>query len=309
MAKKQSVKKRVKKKAQKKNSGLQSLFIFLFAIFVVLLSSVYILFSHLFSRNVAPLSPEKATAHNSVSIKAPQLTPTPTMSIPTPVPGSYCLTVPVLLYHHVEPMRMAIKEDHAQLTVDSGYFDQQMAYLSENGYHTMDVKELVNALLNKTSLPEKSIAITIDDAYEDNYTYAFQILKKYNLKGNFMIPTGLVMNPGYMTWDEIRDIESSGIGFIYNHTWSHAPLGDLPKVKIDYELHVSQQQLKEQLGKSVNIFTYPYGSFSQTAIDSLKENRFNAAFTTIHGRMQCDSNIMTLYREHIGNAPLWTYGL
>lgn len=223
--------------------------------------------------------------------------------------NSFCLEVPIILYHHIQPMADAIEEEHAQLTVDSVIFDEQMKYLVQAGYHSLSVAEVVDALRNKTILPEKSIVITIDDGYLDNYTYGFQILKKYNLKGNFMIPTGLIMNPGYMTWDNVREIRNSTIGYIYNHTWSHSALGYQNKEKIDSELSISKMQFVEQIGDSPNILTYPYGSFSPIAVQELRAHGFIAGLTTIPGRTQCDDNIMTLYRDHIGNAPLSLYGL
>ncbi len=55
----------------------------------------------------------------------------------------YCLNVPVLLYHHIQPMRIAASLGHAQLTVGSDYFDMQMAYLVANKYHPISADELV----------------------------------------------------------------------------------------------------------------------------------------------------------------------
>lgn len=221
----------------------------------------------------------------------------------------YCLDVPVILYHHVMPLYDAEENGYAQLTVDSVIFEQQMKYLKDSGYHSISLDELVDALLSKTQLPEKSIAVTLDDGYLDNYTYAFQILRKYQIKGNFMIPTGLIMNPDYMSWSHLREIRSSNLGYLYNHTWSHAALGYLTKQQIDSELRISQKQFQEKLGFTPTVFTYPYGSFSPAAIASLRSQGFKAGFTTTHGRVQCDTSIMTLYREHVGNAPLSAYGL
>lgn len=276
---------------------------------------------------------EQSTSSHSALLISPlftSLTPSPSPSpiiddperiapSPTPVTSSepsqpaqvapFCLTVPIILYHHVEPLAQAQKEGHAQLTVDSTYFDQQMNYLNQQGYHSISIGELVSALLSHHQLPPKSIAVTLDDGYIDDYQYGFMILKKYHIKGNFMIPTGLIMNPDYMTWDNVREIQHSDIGYIYNHTWSHAPLGEISKDKIDFELTTSQKQFQEQLGFQPNIFTYPYGSYSDLAIQELRSHGFIAALTTVAGRTQCDTNIMTLYREHIGNAPMSEYGL
>jgi len=222
--------------------------------------------------------------------------------------NDFCLNVPVLFYHHIEPLATAQRLGHAQLTVDSDYFDKQMAYLSASGYRSLSVDELVDALINHRELPAKSIVVTFDDGYDDNYAYAFQILKKYNISGNFMIPTGLVENKGYTTWSQLKEMAGNPLMHIYNHTWSHASLGGAGKDKIEYEIVTANKQLEDNLGKRVSIFTYPYGSYNQLVIDVLREHGFTAAFSTINGTMQCQSYIFALRRTNIGNAPLSSYG-
>ena len=79
--------------------------------------------------------------------------------------------VPVLNYHQVED------KDGNPLTLYCDQFDQQMAYLAEEGYHTITLDEMMDAAENGTPLPEKPVVITLDDGYVDNYEYAYPILK------------------------------------------------------------------------------------------------------------------------------------
>lgn len=224
------------------------------------------------------------------------------------IPNDFCLNVPVLLYHHIQPFAIAKELGQAQLTVDSDYFDKHMAYLAANGYYSISADELADALIQHRNLPAKSILVTFDDGYEDNYTYAFQTLKKYNIVGNYMIPTGLIENKGYMSWSQIKEIADTPLMHIYNHTWSHAFLGTEAKDKIEFEIVTANKQLENNLGNKVRIFTYPYGSFNQLMVSVLREQGFSAAFSTINGTLQCESYIFALRRTHIGNAPLSSYG-
>lgn len=221
----------------------------------------------------------------------------------------YCLNVPILLYHHIEPMEIASKSGHAQLTVDSGNFEMQMEYLKLNNFHTISADELADALIYRRSLPEKSIAITMDDGYEDNYTYAYQILKKYDLTGNFIIPTGLLEKEGYMSWSQLKEISDNPKMRIYNHTFSHAYLAGETKEKILDEISKAQEQLVNNLGKPIDVFIYPYGAFDESIFGLLKDMGFKAALSTNGGSTQCTSDIWKLKRLHIGNAPLTSYGL
>ncbi len=230
-------------------------------------------------------------------------------------PNGFCLQVPVLLYHHVQPQSVAQQKGQTSLNVDNGIFDQQMGYLAAKGYQTISAEQLINALVAHTKLPANSVVITLDDAYLDNYIYAYPIFQKYHLTANLMIPTGLLGNTSgtnsYFSWDQLKEMVGSGIVFAYNHTWSHFAMGAGPREKDIFEITTAQQQLKDHLGKAYPLFVYPYGS-GQTVgwVQNLvKQNGFLAAFSTLGGRFQCEGNIFVLPRIHVGNAPLSAYGI
>lgn len=221
----------------------------------------------------------------------------------------FCQTVPVLLYHHIQPLGEAKKQGHASLTIDTTVFEQQARYIVDQGYLTLSAQELVTALLGKVEVPEKSIILTFDDGYADWYTYLYPLLKKYQIHANLMISSGLIGTPGYLTWEQLQEMEQSPFVTVYNHTWSHKALGDASKELIDLELTISQKEFEKYLGFTPSVFTYPYGSTSVASTARLKLHGFQGAFTTQHGRVHCLSSIMNLPREHIGNAPLSFYDL
>lgn len=240
---------------------------------------------------------------------SPTSTPTPPPT-PTPVPlVGYCLNVPVLMYHHVQPQSQAVEKNQTATSVDDGVFDQQIQYLISQGYTFLTAKELVDALRNKSQVSSKSIVLTFDDGYLDNYRFAYPVIKKYGVKGNFMITTGLLGGSDYMSWENVREMAGSGFAYFTDHTWSHYAVGYGEADKIRYEITTARQQLQENTGQTVDLFTYPYGSFSDLSIDILKQEGFTGAFSTIFGDVQCDSFIMALHRRRIGNSPLSSYGL
>lgn len=250
-----------------------------------------------------------AVIHAEIVI-TPSSTPVPTAKIvATNPPAGFCLNVPVLMYHHIEPLDQAKTEGHGALTVDNGWFDKQMAYLNEKGYTAITADQLAEALKSHHGLPSRSIVVTVDDGYQDIHDFAYPIAQKYHTVLNLMIPTGLLNNPGYMSWEELKSMVGSGLVNAYDHTWSHASLGKASPDKINFEILTSKKQLEENLGKPVDIFTYPYGSEGNTVVNFLVSHGFIAAFSEIPGTLQCDSFIMSLHRTRIGNAPLSSYGL
>jgi len=193
-------------------------------------------------------------------ISTESLQQTEALTPETANPNDYCVNVPVLMYHHIQPGSLAEEKGQAALTVDSGVFDQQMAYLVSQGYTTISADQLANDLKNRSGLPAKPIVITMDDGYKDNFTYAFPVIQKYGLTANIMVATGLMENPDWLSWSDLKTMVDSGKFYAYNHTWSHVPLASTSEDKIQSEIMTAKKQLDDHLGKSGNVFTYPYGS-------------------------------------------------
>ena len=230
------------------------------------------------------------------------------LASPSPFYSGYCINVPVLMYHHIQPEAQAVSLGQTSLTVDNTMFASQMAYLEKQGYTTITTEQLANALLTHQSLPAKSLVITIDDGYSDIYTYAFPVLQQYHLTANLMIVSGLVDNPDLLTWNQIKQMQQSGLIYLNDHTWSHFPLANGTEKKDQFEIQTAQKQIEQETGQTVDILAYPYGSFDTAVVNILVSDGFKAAFSSIPGTLQCDSFIMSLHRTRIGNAPLSEYG-
>jgi len=220
----------------------------------------------------------------------------------------YCLNVPIILYHHVEPLAIATQLGHASLTEDSQIFEEHISYLVSHQYHFLSLEDLVHAILNHGTVPPKSVVITIDDGYIDDYTYAFLMAKKYHVIMNFMIPTGLVGQPDYMTWDHLKEMAASPYAKIYNHTTTHAALGLIDQDQIVQEITTANKALKTNLGINNDIVVYPYGSYNDLAIQTIKQLGMIAAVSTDPGTNDCISNIYRLPRVRVGNEPIEDYG-
>lgn len=278
-----------------------------------LVFSLVVIFASFFWGLSSPAKNErqKPASSNFSSLPLPTATPSPSPA-PTTTPElltGFCLKVPILLYHHIEPADLAEKNGHSKIAVFPDFFEKQISYLAEKGYTSLSLDQIVQALINRQDLPAQSLAVTFDDAYEDFYTFAWPVLQKYNFHGNLMIPTGLVENPGYLSWNKIKEMVNSGLVHPYPHGWSHTSLVSVAEEKIESEISLSKKQIEENTGKTTSVFAYPYGLGNSVIINTLQANGFLAAVSTIPGFYQCDSFLMNLRRNRIGNSLLSSYGL
>ena len=206
--------------------------------------------------------------------------------------------VPVLNYHQIND------RDENSLTVHTDEFDEQMKYLSDNGYHTITPEEMMDAWENGTPLPEKPVILTFDDGYVDNYKNAYPILEKYNLKGTiFLISDFIGTYPNYMTWAQVDEMQQSGLIDFESHTLSHPELDKIPADQVWHQLDSSKKALEWRLGKPINFIAYPCGSYDEELERMTKEAGYRAAFTVHYGLANPDENPYILDRVPIF-APL-----
>lgn len=87
--------------------------------------------------------------------------------------------------------------------VGAGEFEQQVRYISRH-YNPVTVSRIALALYEGESLPRNSIAITVDDGYEDFFSIAWPILKKYKVPATFYVTTGFVNGDLWLWPDQLR---------------------------------------------------------------------------------------------------------
>jgi peptidoglycan/xylan/chitin deacetylase (PgdA/CDA1 family) len=182
---------------------------------------------------------------------------------PTRAAGN-SLRVPILIYHYIGGNPNPADTARYALSVTPDKFNAQMKYLAENGYTPITLN-ILYAIYNGTAqAPAKPIVLTFDDGYVDFYYNAFPILQSYGFHAVAFLPTGLIDNyPGFhMTWDQVRQINSSGLIDFESHSVSHPNLNSLGSTRLTQELVDSKATLESEIGHPVNFIAYPYGASS-----------------------------------------------
>ena len=198
----------------------------------------------------------------------------------------------VLNYHQ-------IGNNFTPLCVPTQIFDEQMAYLKDNGYITITPEELYEGITGNLVLPERPVIITFDDGYVDNYTNALPVLKKYAMRATiFIVPGFTNNNPNYLTWDQLKEMEKNGFS-VQSHTLNHRALEELPDDEIRAELLNSKLLLEKNLGHSVDFLAYPTGTYNLHIAGIAKDVGYKAAYTIKYGNVDKGSNIYALERVPI----------
>ena len=219
-----------------------------------------------------------------------------------------CAYVPTVMYHHVRDMEAAKTKNQTSLTVAPDTFRNQMEYIKTRGYTTIAPNDLINFFDAGISLPSKPIFLTFDDAYEDFGSVASPIIRELGFRAIVFVPTGLVENPDYLTWNKISELNGWGTLYFANHTWSHRNVA--ASEEVDHrEISTADTQLSDRGLNPNKVFAYPYGFATAVGQAILRELNYRLAFTTTPGSILCKGQRLALPRIRIGNAPLSSYGL
>lgn len=167
------------------------------------------------------------------------------------------LQVPIFMYHHVSNQPTTNRLDYS-LTVTTTEFVRQLDWLQAQGYASINMTELFDALYYGKALPPHPMILSFDDGYADMYTDAVPALLAHHYRGVFYIITGMI-GGRYMTWNQVRTLDEYGMQ-IASHTVHHINIGEPPAyTSTQQELLDSKNTLQAQLGKPIQFFCYPTG--------------------------------------------------
>lgn len=240
------------------------------------------------------------------------------------------LNLPVLMYHHVS-------NKPGLVTLSPRIFREQMKWLAESGWKTVTSAE-VESFYRGGRLPRKSVMLTFDDGWLDNWFQVFPVLQEFSLHAHIFLVTGLLSDgavrqagasPEYsheecvslteqgrsdevmLRWSEVREMQLSGLVEFHSHThthrrWDQSSWLRHPLEFVKSDILLSRERLKERLGYCSQHLCWPEGYYNHDYIRAAEELGFRYLYTTerrmnnpLHGPRRI-GRISTKERENSG---------
>lgn len=194
------------------------------------------------------------------------------------------ISVPILLYHRFGP---TVADS---MTITTPILTEHLDYLQKNGFTVIPLRRVIN-YLNKSDLrplPKRPVVIVADDAHTSVYTTLYPLAKKYNVPVTLFTYPSAISNASYaMTWEELREVDKSGLFDIQSHTFWHPNFKRekkrLSKQEydkfVDIQLSKAKRKLEKEIGKTVDILAWPFGIYDEDLIRKANAAGYTALLT------------------------------
>ena len=191
---------------------------------------------------------------------------------------------PLILSYH------SVSDGSSPLKTPPALFREQMAWLAGNA-RVIPLGEIAERLEAGQPLPERSVALTFDDAFRDFYVHAAPVLSQLGFAATVFVPTsfcgktnGWPGQPGWvdeqplMDWVQISELARQGIRF-GSHGVTHPDLTRMLPEEVERELRDSRSEIESRTGSPAMHFCYPYGRWNP-AVQHVVRQHYRAACTT-----------------------------
>lgn len=210
----------------------------------------------------------------------------------------------VLQYHHISATTPS------STSITPALFEQHLRYLADNQFKVVPLTELVSLLRQGKPLPDKTVAITFDDAYASVYNKAYPLLKRRHWPFTVFVNTQPIEQNKqlFVTWAQLREMSEHG-ATIANHTTEHNHLlrvrsGETRaqwRARIHREITDAETKIAQMTGQSHRLLAYPYGEYDAATQAVVKELDF-VAFGQQSGPLRMNDNLQALPRFSFGGA-------
>ena len=169
-----------------------------------------------------------------------------------------------LMYHRFD------ESEYPSTNIQMDVFKKHIKIIKDLKYNFYDPKDLEKNFY--TPKVQKKILITIDDAFSSFYEVAWPYLKNERIPFILFVSTKSVGRNGYMTWNQIKELEKENTVYIGNHSHTHSYLVDLKNEEFISDINTSSSIFIKKLGYNPFFFSYPFGEYNSSIKRYISKN-------------------------------------
>lgn len=212
--------------------------------------------------------------------------------------------IPILAYHRFDPTRPG------STTITVPVFEAQLRWLAEHGYQVIGLHDAVAALRDPPAGGMRRAVITIDDGHRSVYATLFPLIRKHRTPVTLFIYPSAISNADYaMTWDQLREMQASGLVDIQSHTLWHPNFNAERRRRsaasyqafVDDQLQRSKSTIEARLHNKVDMLAWPFGIVDAELEAAARKAGYTAALAYEGGPAAAGANLFALPRVPVGD--------
>ena len=212
------------------------------------------------------------------------------------------IEAPVLIYHHIKDFTGSDEQADALYIVRPQNFEQQLAYLKDNGFTPLLLRDLPEYFSGQKVLPEKPVFLTFDDGLRSQFEVAAPILERVGFPATFFIFTNPISrSENYLTWDQLRTLVAAG-NDVGTHGHYHLFWDRIDAAALSDEIFGSKTAIEEQLGIAVTTAAYPFGEYTPAVTAAVTNAGYLIARGISHGRVHQVDKLLALDGYFVTNS-------
>jgi peptidoglycan/xylan/chitin deacetylase (PgdA/CDA1 family) len=208
--------------------------------------------------------------------------------------GAATVTVPILIYHAIRPYYDGDSPADRRYIATPQTLERELAWLRENGFQSVAPEDLARALTAEAELPAHPVILTFDDCWENHYTTALPLLRRYGFTATFYAWVGMIGRTHHLTWDQLQEISDAGMR-IGCHTMTHPYLTRAPSdAELRWQLADAKHVIEAHLCRPVTSLAYPFGQYDERVVAFAREAGFTTARSTWPGVVHDAEGLLSL---------------
>jgi peptidoglycan/xylan/chitin deacetylase (PgdA/CDA1 family) len=201
----------------------------------------------------------------------------------------------VFVYHRFDDPK------HQSTSISTEKLRNDFRYLRDNGYTVVPLATLVDLVRSGKPIPEKTVALTIDDNYKSFYTHGLPVFREFGYPFTLYVYVEATKKRygDYMSWEELK--KTAAFGEIGLHSFAHPHLTYLTSEAIQNDTQKAAALFEKRMGFKAASYAYPYGEFDERVERIIRKEGFAYICNQNAGGVASFSNPYSIDRIAIGN--------
>jgi peptidoglycan/xylan/chitin deacetylase (PgdA/CDA1 family) len=190
----------------------------------------------------------------------------------------------VLMYHRIGEVPLPDREPQEEMyAVAPGTFEAHLELLTHSRCSVVGPTAIAAGLLEGAALPTRPTLLTFDDGNATDHSHVLPALLRRGLRAIFFITPTRIGKPGFMSWDEVRELARAGMA-VGAHGLEHSALSDLSEPELKRQLQETRRLIEANLGRAPETMSLPGGAGGRREVEAARAAGFRLVMGSVPRR-------------------------